>query len=127
MLTLAVDTSTRAGSVAVLADEKVLDQLADSSSEPYSVRLIGSVDALLGRIARRGIPYESMIERRYLERLTDSYARFFHAYDEGPLLIVNASQIDPIHNEADYQQLFRQIESTTGGRHFFNPVAAALA
>ena len=49
MLTLAVDTSTRAGSVAVLEDEKVLDQLADSSSEPYSVRLIGSVDALLAR------------------------------------------------------------------------------
>ena len=49
MLTLAVDTSTRAGSVAVLRDEKVLDQLADNSSEPYSVRLIGSVDALLGR------------------------------------------------------------------------------
>lgn len=91
------------------------------------IYLQSSVDALLERIARRGILFERAIDRRYLERVTDAYARFFHAYNEGPLLIVNASQIDPINNEADYAQLFQQIERTTGGRHFFNPVAAALA
>lgn len=91
------------------------------------IYLQSSVDALLERIARRGILFERSIDRRYLERVTDAYARFFHAYNDGPLLIVNASQIDPINNEADYAQLFQQIERTTGGRHFFNPVAAALA
>ena len=91
------------------------------------IYLQSSVDALLERIARRGILFERAIDRRYLERVTDAYARFFHAYNDGPLLIVNASQIDPINNEADYAQLFQQIERTTGGRHFFNPVAAALA
>lgn len=91
------------------------------------IYLQSSVDALLERIARRGISFERAIDRRYLETVTDAYARFFHAYDDGPLLIVNASQIDPINNEADYEQLFQQIERTTGGRHFFNPVAAALA
>jgi len=91
------------------------------------IYLQSSVDSLLERIARRGILFERAIDRRYLERVTDAYARFFHAYNEGPLLIVNASQIDPINNEADYAQLFQQIERTTGGRHFFNPVAAALA
>ena len=91
------------------------------------IYLQASVDSLLNRIARRGIAYERAINRRYLEQITDAYARFFHAYDDGPLLIVNASQIDPIHNNADYEQLFRQIEGITGGRHFFNPVAASLA
>lgn len=91
------------------------------------IYLQSSVDALLERIARRGILFERAIDRRYLERVTEAYARFFHAYNDGPLLIVNASQIDPISNEADYAQLFQQIERTTGGRHFFNPVAAALA
>ena len=91
------------------------------------IYLQASVDSLLERIARRGIAYERAIDRRYLERLTDAYARFFHSYNEGPLLIVNASQIDPISNESDYEQLFQQIERTTGGRHFYNPVAAALA
>ena len=83
--------------------------------------------ALMERIARRGVRFERAIDRRYLETVTDAYARFFHAYNDGPLLIVNASQIDPINNAADYEQLFRQIERTTGGRHFFNPAAAALA
>jgi deoxyadenosine/deoxycytidine kinase len=91
------------------------------------IYLQSSVDALLARIARRGILFERAIDRQYLESVTDAYARFFHAYNDGPLLIVNASQIDPINNEDDYEQLFQQIERTTGGRHFFNPVAAALA
>ena len=91
------------------------------------IYLQASVDSLLDRIARRGIGFERAINRQYLERLTDAYARYFHAYDDGPLLIVNASQIDPISSDADYEQLFRQIERTTGGRHFYNPVATALA
>lgn len=91
------------------------------------IYLQASVDALVDRIARRGIVIEKGIDRRYLENLTDAYARFFHEYNDGPLLIVNASQIDPINNSRDYEQLFEQIEKTTGGRHFFNPVAAALA
>jgi deoxyadenosine/deoxycytidine kinase len=91
------------------------------------IYLQASVDSLLDRISRRGVAYESGIERSYLEKLTDAYARFFHAYNDGPLLIVNASQIDPINNPSDYEQLFQQIERTTGGRHFYNPIAAALA
>lgn len=86
------------------------------------IYLQASVDVLLARIARRGIPYERMIDRRYLERLTDAYSRYFHNYDQGPLLIVNASSIDPIHNEADYAALLQQI-LTTRGRSFFNPSA----
>jgi deoxyadenosine/deoxycytidine kinase len=89
--------------------------------------LQASVDSLLRRIAKRNRAYENRIERAYLEKLADVYARFFHSYDEGPLLIVNASQIDPVHNDADFEQLFQQIEKISGGRHFFNPVAAALA
>jgi deoxyadenosine/deoxycytidine kinase len=108
--------------------QQVVDSLnIDAPVPDLVIYLQASVDSLLTRIARRGIGFERAINRRYLERLTDSYARFFHAYNDGPLLIVNASQIDPINNEADYEQLFQQIEKTTGGRHFYNPIAAALA
>lgn len=115
------------------ADElRLYEQVADKLEvEPPAPDLViylqANVDSLLERIARRGLAFERFIDRRYLERVTEAYARFFHAYNDGPLLIVNASAIDPVHNEADYEQLFRQIERTTGGRHFFNPVAAALA
>lgn len=107
---------------------QVVDNLGVDPPVPdLVIYLQASVDSLLERIAQRGRPYEFMIDRGYLEEITDAYARFFHTYDDGPLLIVNASQIDPVYNDADYEQLFKQIERTTGGRHFFNPVAAALA
>jgi len=108
--------------------DQVVDSLrVDPPVPDLVIYLQASVDSLLDRIARRSIGFERAISRRYLERLTDAYARYFHAYDDGPLLIVNASQIDPISSDADYEQLFRQIERTTGGRHFYNPVATALA
>ncbi len=107
---------------------QVVDSLQVEAPVPdLVIYLQSTVDALLDRIARRGVTFERAIDRRYLEKVTDASARFFHEYNEGPLLIVNASQIDPINNPADFEQLFQQIERTTGGRHFFNPVAAALA
>lgn len=108
--------------------EQVVENLDVEPPVPdLVIYLQASVDALMERIWRRARPFEQVIERAYLERLADAYARFFHAYDDGPLLIVNASQIDLVNNDADYEQLFAQIERTTGGRHFFNPVSAALA
>ena len=110
-----------------LYDQIVANLGIDPPVPDLVIYLQASVDALLQRLARRNASYDPFVDRAYLEELTDAYARFFHAYDEGPLLIVNASQIDPVNNDADFDQLFRQIERTTGGRHFFNPVAAALA
>lgn len=111
---------------------KLYDQIvANLAVEPpvpdLVIYLQASVDAIMSRLARRNSPYDRFVDRVYVEKLTDAYAKFFHSYDDGPLLIVNASQIDPINNAADFDQLFNQIERTTGGRHFFNPVAAALA
>ncbi len=107
---------------------QVVEQLDVEPPVPdLVIYLQASVDTLLERIARRGIPAERAIDRDYLELVADAYARFFHSYNDSPLLIVNASSIDPIGSAVDYEQLFEQIESTTGGRNFFNPVAAALA
>ncbi len=111
---------------------KLYDQIAENLAVEAPVPdlviyLQASVDALLQRLMRRNSNYDRFVDRGYLEKLTDAYARFFHQYDDGPLLIVNASQIDPVNNDADYEQLFQQIERTTGGRHFFNPAAAVLA
>ena len=108
--------------------DQIVDNLAVDPPVPdLVIYLQASVDALMQRLARRNSNYDRFVDRAYLERLTDAYARFFHEYDDGPLLIVNASAIDPVNNAADYEQLFQQIERTTGGRHFFNPAAAALA
>jgi len=108
--------------------DKVCESLAMEPPPPdLVVYLQAPVDTLQFRIARRGLDYEQRINRRYLERLTESYARFFHDYDAAPLLIVNAATIDPVHNEEHFQILRDEICRRRSGRHFFNPVAAALA
>jgi deoxyadenosine/deoxycytidine kinase len=89
------------------------------------VYLQAPVDVLLERIARRGIRYEHYIERAYLERLNDAYARFFHEYDAAPLLIVNAAAIDPLHNEADFAELLAAMQRMRRGRLYYNPLRHA--
>lgn len=86
------------------------------------VYLQAPVDVLLERISRRRIKAEQLIERAYLEKLNEAYARFFHDYDAAPLLIVNAAAIDPVSSEADYAELLGAIGRMKRGRLYFNPL-----
>lgn len=87
------------------------------------VYLQAPVSTLLERIKKRGRNFERFIETNYLEQLNEAYAEFFYHYHETPLLIVNASDIDFINNDRDYQQLKAQIMNTTSGRHYYNPLS----
>lgn len=108
--------------------QQIFDKLEFNPPVPdLVVYLQAPVDTLLFRIARRGIRYEQGIKRRFLEQLADVYARYFHQYDESPLLIVNAATIDPVNNEDHFQLLLEEIESTRSGRQFFNPLVSAMA
>jgi deoxyadenosine/deoxycytidine kinase len=90
------------------------------------VYLQAPVDVLLERISRRGIHYEQVIERRYLERLVESYSRFFLEYDVAPVLMVNASEIDLVGSSVDYASLLREVVRARKGRHYFNPLKSLL-
>lgn len=85
------------------------------------IYLQASVPTLLKRIARRGIDYEQRIEADYLARLCKEYVDFFHRYDDAPLLIVNAEEINLVDNEAHYALLLAEIEHGVVGRRYFNP------
>jgi deoxyadenosine/deoxycytidine kinase len=86
------------------------------------VYLQAPVDVLLERIVRRGVEYEQYIDRGYLERLNEAYARFFHEFEAAPLLIVNAASIDPTSNQRDYEELLAAIRRMSRGRLYFNPL-----
>jgi deoxyadenosine/deoxycytidine kinase len=103
--------------------EQVASRLEVDPPKPdLVVYLQAPVEILLGRIARRGIGYESGIDAAYLGRLNDAYARFFHEYDRAPLLIVNAANIDPLQNQADYDELLASIRRMKKGRMYYNPL-----
>ena len=107
--------------------ERVYERVVVDAPKPdLVVYLQAPIDVLMDRIAKRGIRYEQAIERAYLERLAQAYAKFFHGYDAAPLLIVNSAAIDPVNNDVDYQLLFTEISRTRRGRHFFNPTGSTL-
>jgi deoxyguanosine kinase len=103
--------------------EQVQTRLGITAPKPdLVVYLQAPVDVLIDRIARRGVDFEQHIERDYLERLNEAYARFFHKYEAAPLLIVNAGSIDPINNQADYDELLAAIGRMKRGRLYYNPL-----
>lgn len=90
------------------------------------VYLQAPVEVLLERIKKRGLKSERLIEAAYLQRLCDSYIQFFYQYNDAPLLIVNAADIDFSNNDDDYQLLYERIKQGQSGRNYFNPTQVAL-
>jgi deoxyguanosine kinase len=83
------------------------------------VYLQARTEVLLDRIRKRGRPEEKPIRAEYVEEVARAYAEFFFAYNEGPLLIVNASDIDFVGNEQHRAELVKVIRTTrTGTSHW---------
>lgn len=107
--------------------EQVYEQLTFDVPVPdLVIYLQAPLEILHERIHNRGIAHERLIESSYLQRLSDAYIEFFYHYDEAPLLIVNAADIDFAGNDNDYEQLLQRISSIRSGRHYFNPVPDLL-
>lgn len=88
------------------------------------IYLQAPVDVLLERVKKRGIAYEGLIDRAYLQGLVDAYTQFFHHYTGAPLLVVNAAEINPVERDSDFHTLLDYIMRIRSGRHFFNPLAS---
>lgn len=90
------------------------------------IYLQAPVDVLLKRIQKRARPHERTIDAAYLERLSETYTRFFYDYEDAPLLIVNAEHIDLVNSDEDYQALLDQVYKVKCGKQYFNPMPVTL-
>ena len=99
--------------------------VVDPPKPDLVIYLQAPVDVLLERIGRRRIKAEQLIERPYLEKLNEAYARFFHDYDGAPTLIVNAAALDPLSSEVDFNELLGAIRRMGKGKLYFNPLRHA--
>jgi deoxyadenosine/deoxycytidine kinase len=102
--------------------DKVFRQLTIDAPKPdLVIYLQASVDVLLSRIQNRGVEFEQRISREYLQSINEAYSEFFLYYDDAPLLIVNANELDVINRHNDYAQLVDYLLNIRNGRHYFNP------
>ena len=102
--------------------QQVFDQLALDAPKPdLVIYLQAPTEVLMERIERRGIESEQQIEPDYLAQLNDAYTQFFYYYDQTPLLIVNATDINPVDNQQDFDSLVSYLSTIKSGRHYYNP------
>ena len=102
--------------------DEVYRRLSMEAPKPdLIVYLQAPVDVLMQRVRRRDRAIEKTLSADYLERLSEAYARFFYFYEESPVLIVNAAEINPVESAADYAALLLEICRPRHGRHYFNP------
>ena len=100
---------------------KIYDHVKPQAPVPdLVVYLQASVDTLVQRVKKRGNPIETGIDDEYLRRLSDAYTRYFHAYSESPLLIVNSERLNFVDNREHFDLLVERMEAMRGGREFFN-------
>jgi deoxyadenosine/deoxycytidine kinase len=79
------------------------------------VYLQARTDVLLDRIRRRARPEEKPIRPEYVQEVAQAYSEFFFNYNEGPLLIVNGSDIDFVGNAEHRRELIDVIHKAPPG------------
>ena len=90
--------------------DKVYSHLKPQTPTPdLVIYLQAPVTTLIDRVHKRGIGYERKISEQYLARLADAYSRYFYAYEEAPLLIVNSERLNFVDDPEHLQLLIKRV------------------
>lgn len=88
------------------------------------VYLQSSVDRLMYNIKKRNRKIERNLSRGYIEELSEAYNNYFFKYNTTPLLIVNTTQLDFVHSDEDFNELYNQMfRDDRGVYEYFKPEA----
>ena len=108
--------------------ESIFPLLARSLRKPdLTVYLQASTDRLMYNIKARNRKVERALSRNYLDELSEAYNHYFFRYDNTPLLIVNATNLDFVHKEEDFDLVFKQIfREDRAYTEYFSPQAGKI-
>lgn len=84
------------------------------------IYLQASPATLIERVRRRGNTFEKNISEEYLWRLNESYTRFFHQYEDAPVMIINSENLNFVDSQEDFDLLLQQVSQMRGPREYFN-------
>jgi len=84
--------------------------------------LQSSTERLLANIKMRNRDYEKQISEEYIRELNEAYNQFFLNYTASPLLIINSTEIDFVHNEEDFKDLAQQITKPISDTVYYSPL-----
>ena len=103
--------------------QRVYDLLGPRVVRPdLVVYLQARTDVLVERIRRRGRDFERAVEPAWLEAVARAYGDFFFHYDETPLLVVNASDLDLAEPGEAVEALLQVIRKHRKGTQHYIPL-----
>ena len=109
----------------LLIYEKLFALLSETAPRPdLVIYLQAPTEVLIKRIRARGRPEEESLSEEYLAEVNRAYNYYFFHYNTTPLLVVNTTEVDFAHREADLEDLMRQIETMGKGTQYYVPMAS---
>jgi deoxyguanosine kinase len=101
--------------------QQIYRHLQPQASTPdLVIYLQASPATLIGRVKRRGNAFEENISEEYLWQLTQSYTRFFHQYEDAPVMIINSENLNFVDSQEDFDLLLMQVSQMRAPREYFN-------
>lgn len=95
--------------------QRVHSALAEQVETPeLLVYLRADTDRLMQRIAQRDRPYERNMARDYIDSLRRAYDAFFADYDAGPVLVLDANNLDFVASEDDLNDVINRVLAALG-------------
>lgn len=90
--------------------EKIASFIEKNIRKPdLVIYLQSTVERLMFNIKHRSRSYEKEMKEDYIKNLNDGYNYFFYRYRATKIIIVNATDIDFVNNENDFENLLQEI------------------
>jgi len=95
--------------------ERLYNVLADRIPQPdLVVFLRADTEVLMSRIAARDRAYERDMDRAYIERLRQTYERYFATYTRTPVLTIDTNELNYVRDPAALAFVENQVRAALG-------------
>jgi len=81
---------------------------------------------LVERIKRRRRDYEQEISEAYINELNKAYNYYFFHYSQTPLLVIDTTSIDFVHQAEHLEELEAQIRKMDRGVQYYRPLGSSV-
>ena len=109
----------------LLIYDKLYAMLEEQVTKPDMVIFLqANTETLVGRIKGRNRKYEAAISEAYINEVNKAYNYFFFHYNQTPLLVIDTTSIDFVHQEAHLDELVEQIRKMDRGVQYYRPLGS---
>jgi deoxyadenosine/deoxycytidine kinase len=110
----------------LLIYDKLYAMLEEQAPKPdLVIYLQAETRTLVERIRRRDRDYEKAVSETYIDEINKAYQYFFFHYNQTPLLVIDTTSIDFVHQEEHLDELVEQIRKMDRGVQYYRPLGSS--